>query len=153
MLINNRNNYASSVNGIFKTSLLGDIEYAIQTFKLPGIEIGHNLLMTSDGPLTLGGYKLSDSNNTVIIRLLLDEKLQVWLHIYNKFLEYMTKNTPPESDAFINLFDNNHNIFLTVFLKNSKLSSITEVEYEVGTQTSNVLTCDLTLAFDKIYIS
>lgn len=153
MLINNRNNYASSVNGIFKTSLLGDVEYAIQTFKLPGIEIGHNLLMTNDGPLTLGGYKLSDSNNIITIRLLLDEKLQVWLHIYNKFLEYMTTNTPPESDAFINLFDNNHNIFLTVFFKNAKLSSITEVEYEVGTQTSNVLTCDLTLAFDKIYIS
>ena len=152
MLISNRNNYASSTNGIFKTTLLDDVEYAIQTFKLPGLEIGNGSIMTQSGPLTIGGYKLTETNTAMTVRLLLDERLQVWLNLYNKFQEYVNSANPPEADAFINLFDNNHNIFLTVFLKNSKLVGLTEVEYEVGTQVSNVLTCDLTICFDKITI-
>lgn len=149
MNITNANNYALSSNGVFKWDILGNTDFFIQEFSLPGINIGFEGLMTPGGALTLGGYKVDGTNTTMKLTILLDETLQVWIDIYNKLMEYC-KGDMLEGNATLNLYDNNHNYLFAIFLKNAKLVSLSPVDYSVSLTRNEPLKVELSIAFDRI---
>lgn len=151
MKIVNANNYALSSNGVFNWNILGDTDFFIQEFSLPGINIGFEGLMTPGGALTLSGYKVDGSNTTMKLSILLDETLQVWLDIYSKLMEYC-KGDELEGNATLNLYNNNHEYLFAIFLKNAKLVSLSPVDYSVSLTRNEPLKVELSIAFDKIEI-
>lgn len=151
MNIINTNNYALSSNAVFKWDALDNVDYYVQSIVLPGISIGYENLMTQGGPLTLSGYKLDNSNTQIKVHVLVDEKLETWLELYNKLMKYC-QGDEIESNSIINFYDNNHNYKLGIFLKNTKLVSMGTLDYDFSVTRDSILRVELTLAFDKIEI-
>lgn len=151
MNITNTNNYALSSNALFKWDALDNVDYFIQGVTLPGISIGYENLMTQGGPLTLSGYKIDSSNTQIKLFVLVDEKLETWLSLYTKLMQYC-KGDEIEGNAVINFYDSVHNYKLGIFLKNAKLVSMSGLDYDFSITRDNILRIELALAFDKIEI-
>lgn len=147
---NNIRSNALDTGSLFTTTLFTpDTSYYVQEVNLPGVSINHPVENTRVGTINLQGDVLSYNN--LNLRLLVDEKLNLWKEILATFQKYHIPGTntcePVVGESFLEVYDGKNNYMFKVSFHNCYLSNLEDLNY-MSTSDNETLVLGLTIVYD-----
>jgi len=149
----NKRNLATSSNIIFKSSLLNDEDYFIQSVSLPGLTFtAPELGVPSPFNTSVIVHPDTILYDPVDLVFLCDENLDIWKSIINKAKNLTTFDEDiTEGNSWIFIKDSNGNTRKTIVLKNSVIISVSGLDYS-SADNDDILTFSVSVNYTEFQI-
>lgn len=149
----NKRNFATSSNIIFKSSLLGNEDYYIQSTTLPGITLtAPELGVPSPFNTSVIVHPDTIMYDPIDLLFLCDENLDIWSSIINKAKNLTTfEEEITAGNSWIFIKDSNGNTRKTIRLTDSVIIAVSGLDYS-SADNDDVLTFNVTINYSNFDI-